>query len=131
MSAQPANTEIKVYRNVRAMRNRRLHDSVGSVIKRLRPLVMNVPGHDGLSVVVESRSAVKDFSPYAREGFPIVVGHHGNLAFADAVEGLADIDFPFTIGGDKFITNTAAGLDGDIQQDLRDIDDSSATNPTV
>lgn len=128
MAAQPANTDIKVYRNVRSFRQAHRHESVAALIKHLRPLVMSVPG-DEILVEVKSRDTnVKDFSPYMGEarhnagrGFPIVIGLKSAVTFANAQTNLTDVDFAFQIGSDKFITNTEVGLAGDLHADLRSL----------
>jgi len=121
MSAQPLNTDIKVLRTVRAYRNQRRHESVGAIINRLRPLIMSVPADELLTEVKARDTAKKDFSVYGRDGQPIVIGPKDDVNFETAQEGLANVDFAFTIGADKFITNTTAGLTGDLHQDLRDL----------
>lgn len=121
MSAQPLNTDIKVYRTVRAYRNQRRHESVEAIIKRLRPLIMSVPAEEMLTEVKARDTAKKDFSTWGRDGQPIVIGVKSDVSFETAQEGLANIDFAFTIGADKFLANTAAGLTGDLHEGLRDL----------
>lgn len=121
MSAQPLNTDIKVYRTVRAYRNQRRHESVEAIIKRLRPLIMSRPGEEILTGVQTRDTSVKDFSVYARDGQPVVIGANADVSFATAQENLANVDFAYTIGADKFLTNTTAGLTGDLQKGLRDL----------
>jgi len=128
MSAQPANTDIKIYRNVRAQRQPLWFDSVASLIKRLRPLVMAIPGHEVRVGVITRDTSTKDFSPYmgearsnATRGFPIVVGLNKQVSFATAQTQLPDVDFAFQIGSDRFIANTTVGLDGDLHSDARDL----------
>lgn len=131
MAAQPANTEIKVFRTVRSFRQAHRHESVAALIKRLRPLVMSVPGQEILVEVKSRDTSVVDMSPYMGEarhnadrGFPIVIGLKSAVPFSGAQTNLADVDFAFQIGQDKFLTNTSVGLSGDLQQDLRDYADS-------
>ena len=126
MSAQPANTDIKVYRTVRSYRQALRQESVAALIKRLRPLVMSVPAEEILVSVLSRDTTTSDMSPYMGEarhgagrGFPIVIGLNAAVTFADAQTNLADVDFAFQIGQDKFITNTAVGLDGDLHADLQ------------
>jgi len=126
MAAQPANTDIKVYRSVRSYRQMHRHESVAAIIKKLRPLVMSVPGREILVEVKSRDTSVVDFSPYmgearhtANRGFPIVVGLADQTTFSDAQSGIPDVDFAFQIGHDKFLTNTSVGLSGDLQADLR------------
>lgn len=128
MSAQPANTDIKIYRTIRAQRDPIRHESVAALIKRLRPLVMSIPTEEILVGVLTRDTATKDFSSYMGEarhnagrGFPIVVGLLGRVSFASAQTDLADVDFAFQIGQDRFITNTLAGLDNDLHEDARDL----------
>lgn len=127
MSAQPANTEIKVFRSVRAMRNPLRHESVAALIKRLRPLIMSVPGQEVLAGVLTRDTSVKDFSPYCGEarhnagrGFPIVFGLKPVLSYASAVTQVDGLDFPVIIGQDAFLTNSASRVDAaDLHKDLR------------
>jgi len=126
MSAQPANTTISVYRNVRAYRKALRHEAVAALTKRLRPLIMSVPGEEILVGVLTRDTALQDFSPYCGEarfnagrGFPIVVGLYQVKTFATAQENLPGVDFAFQIGSDKFLANVHASLSRDIQGDLR------------
>lgn len=132
MSAQPANTSISVFRNVRSYRRALRHESVAALTKRLRPLIMSVPGEEILVGVLSRDTTLQDFSPYmgqarfgAYRGFPIVVGLYDIKTFANAQGNAADtsglplIDFAFQIGSDKFLQNVPAGLVRDLQGDLR------------
>lgn len=128
MAAQPANTDIKVYRTIRSFRQGLRHESVAALIKRLRPLVMSIPAEEILVGVLTRDTTTKDFSPYmgearhnASRGFPIVVGLKGQVGFANAQTNLPTIDFAFQIGQDKFLLNTAAGLTADLHGDARDL----------
>lgn len=128
MSAQPANTDIKVYRSVRSFRQGLRHESVAALIKRLRPLVMSIPANEIMVGVLTRDTSTKDFSTYmgearsnATRGFPIVVGLKAQVSFANAQTNMAAVDFAFQIGQDKFITNTAAGLTGDLHDSARDL----------
>jgi hypothetical protein len=126
MSAQPANTDIKIYRTVRAQRQPLWFDSVASLIKRLRPLVMAIPGHEIRVGVLTRDTSTKDTSPYMGEarfnagrGFPIVIGLNKQVSFATAQTQLPDVDFAFQIGQDRFIHNTTVGLTADLQGNAR------------
>lgn len=119
MAAQPLNTDIKVYRNVRAYRNQRRHESVEAITKRLRSLIMSVPTEEILTGVATRDTTKKDFSVWGRDGQPIVIAPNADVTYETAQEGLANVDFAFSIGADKFITNTAAGLSGDLHAGLR------------
>lgn len=123
--SQPANTEIKVYRSVRSYRQAHRNDSVEALIKRLRPLVMSVPGGEILSGVLTRDTSVADFSSYmgearhdATRGFPIVIGLNDQKTFAEAQEGVSGVDFGFEIGQDKFLANAEADLANDLHGDL-------------
>ncbi len=126
MSAQPANTDIKVYRTVRSYRQALRQESVAALIKRLRPLVMSVPAEEIVVTALTRDTTVSDMSPFMGEarhnagrGFPIVIGLRAEVTFADAQTNLPDVDFAFQIGQDKFITNTSVGLSGDLHADLQ------------
>jgi hypothetical protein len=126
MSAQPANTDIKVYRTIRSYRQALRQESVAALIKRLRPLVMSIPANEILVGVLTRDTNTKDFSPYMGEarwtagrGFPIVVGLKGVVSFAKAQTSLPNVDFAFQIGQDKFLQNTTVGLTGDLHKDAR------------
>lgn len=124
--SQPLNSTISVYRTVRAFREAHRQDSVASLTKRLRPLVMSVPGEEVLVGVLSRDTTLEDFSPYCGEarhdatrGFPIVVGLFDRKTFEAAQEGITGIDFAFTIGADKYLKPSAAGLTRDLHADLR------------
>ena len=126
MSAQPANSTISVYMNLRSYRRDLRHESLAAICKRLRPLVMSIPGEEILVGVLSRDTNVKDMSSYMGEarfnagrGFPIVIGTLGQVSFAEAQTNLADINFAFQIGSDKFLSNTAAGLSGDLFGDAQ------------
>lgn len=129
MSAQPANTEISIFRTARSMRQILRHESVKAIIGRLRPLIMVVPGDEILVGVLTRDTANKDFSPYcgqaaagALRGFPIVVGLEPVMSFSQAETTVPNGDFPFVIGSDWFIQNTEAGLTDDLYGELRNMD---------
>lgn len=135
MSAQPLNSDIKIYRTVRSQRTGHRNDSIATVIKRLRSSVVSIPGHEIRAGALTRDTAHSDFSPYMGEarhnavrGFPIVYGFKEMLPLATATMNLPDIDFPFVIGQDQFIHNTTAGLSADLHRDLRSIDTEWNTN---
>jgi len=136
MASQPANATISVFRNVRSYRMALRHESVAALIKRLRPLIMSVPGEEVLVGALTRDTSLQDFSPYcgqarqnpagvnattAIRGFPIVVGLYDVKLFATAQNGLPSIDFAFQIGSDKFLTNIsrAEASAHDLHADLR------------
>jgi hypothetical protein len=128
MAAQPANTDILVFRNMRSYRQAHRHESVAALIKRLRPLVMSIPSEEIQVEVLSRDTGTADFSSYmgearhtASRGFPIVVGLKDTVSFETAQESLPDVDFAYQIGGDMFITNTEAGLSGDLFGDAKSL----------
>jgi len=115
--AQPANTDIKVYRRLRAYRQAHRHESIAALIKRLRPLAMSIPADEILTEVKTRDTTTADFSSYmgearhnATRGFPIVIGLKDQVSFSAAQTNLTAIDFAFQIGHDKFLANTTSGL---------------------
>jgi hypothetical protein len=112
------------------------HESVAALTKRLRPLIMSVPGEEILVGALTRDTTLQDFSPYMGEarhsagrGFPIVVGLFEEKTFARAQEGLTGIDFAFQIGSDKFLANVEGSLSRDLHADLRNdalVDGSAA-----
>lgn len=129
MSAQPLNSDIKIYRSVRSTRTRALNDSIAVAIKRLRPSVLSVPGHEVRAGALTRDTAHSDFSPYMGEarhnavrGFPIVYGFKELMPLETALASLTDVDFPIMIGQDQFIFNTAAGLSTDLHSDVQALD---------
>lgn len=135
ISAQPLNTDIRIYRTVRSQRVGVRNDSIAVIIKRLRSSVMSVPAHEIRAGALTRDTAHSDFSPYCGEarsngvrGFPIVFGYKEMLPLSTAVMGLPAIDFPYYIGQDQFIHNTTAGLSQDLYSDLRALDTDYNTN---
>jgi len=128
MASQPANTDINVFRRVRAFRQDHRHESVEALIKHLRPLVMSVPSEEILSGVLTRDTTLADFSAYMGEarhdagrGFPIVIGLLPQKSYADAQEGITGVDFGFAIGRDAFLQHAEASLaTRDLHSDLRD-----------
>lgn len=126
MAAQPANTDINVFLALRSFRRADRHESVGALIKRLRPLVMSIPGEEILVEVKARDTSVADFSSYmgearhnATRGFPIVIGLVDQVSLAAAVTNLAEVDFAFQIGENWFIKSTEAGLDNDMYENAQ------------
>ena len=143
MSAQPLNTEISIFRHARSQRSTRFNtDAIAVFIKRLRSLVMVIPGYEVMCGVLTRDANSKDFSPYcgqaaagANRGFPIVFGILPTVSFANAVMQIDNVNFPYVIGQDQFLYNTTAGLAGDLYQDLRNLiqvgtGPAPASNPT-
>jgi len=128
MSAQPANTQIKVFRTLRSYRRADRQETIAALTKRLRPQVMSIPGREDLVEVKTRDASVSDFSSYMGEarttavrGYPIVIGLRDQVSLAQAQGNLPNIGFSFKIGQDQFIQNTETGLSGDLHQDGRDL----------
>ena len=64
MSAQPLNTSISVFRNVRAYRKNLRHEAIAALTKRLRPLILSVPGREVLVGVLSRDQNFGDLSPF-------------------------------------------------------------------
>ena len=101
--------------------------SIANRIKRLAPLEMSIPGREGAFTKYLARNTgVSDFSPYmgpasitAVRGYPIAIGTAPQVSYVNAQGNMVGIGFSFTIGQDKFITNTEAGLSRDLHKDAR------------
>jgi len=127
MASQPSNTDIQVFRTVRSFREDLRHESVKALTGRLRPLVFSVPAQTDRVEVKARTAAVTDFSAFmgqpaagATRGLPVVIGPRDAKTF-DTVESLTGINFPFTVGADKFVETSSANLAAnDLHQQLRD-----------
>jgi hypothetical protein len=126
MATQPANTDINVFRKVRGFRQAHRHESVGALIKRLRPLIVSVPAEEILVTYQNRDTSATDMSPYmgearanATRGMPRVVGLRAVRTFA-SVAGTSgkSLDFPIQIGQDMFLRLTTAGLTHATNADL-------------
>jgi hypothetical protein len=128
MASQPLNTQIQVFRRIRAQREPQRHDSIKNITHKLRRLILVDPHNEIRTGVVSRDSAVTDFSTYmgqaksipaAQRGMPVVIGVVARKDFT-VVQQLAGIDFPVEIGHDKFVQETAATVGGDLHQAGRD-----------
>ena len=126
MASQPLNTQISVYRRVRAQREPQRHDSIKNITGKLRRLILIAPGEEIRTAVVSRDTGVTDFSTYmgqasasATRGHPIVVGVQAVKDFS-VVQQISGVNFPVEIGGDKFVEETAATVGNDLHQDARD-----------
>jgi hypothetical protein len=120
--SQPANTDILVKQRVRSYRQMIRHESVLAITGGMRPQVMSVPGEETLHVTTyASGSNVLDTSLVESRstGLPVVRGLRTPTTFAAAVAGIADIDFPVTIGKDRFLQKNDANVADDLHTDLR------------
>ena len=123
MASQPLNTTISVFRTVRAQREPDRHDSIKNITGHLRSLILVDPGNEIRTTVVARDTAVTDFSPYmghassqVTRGLPVVVGVQARKDF-DVVMQLTGIDFPVEIGADKFVSEDATNVGGDLYGD--------------
>jgi hypothetical protein len=126
MASQPANVDILVKRRVRAYRQDLRHDSVHAVVNRLRPLVMSVPSEETLGLTVRVSDVDDDVVTTALlegrgSGLPVVRGLAPVTTLAEAVAGVADLDFPVRIGADVFLNKSDANVTDDLHQNLRDV----------
>jgi hypothetical protein len=87
---------------------------------------MSIPADETMVEVKARDTSTADFSPYmgearhnATRGFPIVIGLKDQVSFANAQTNIANVDFAFQIGQDKFLQNTTAGLSGDLHEGAR------------
>lgn len=120
MASQPLNTNIQVFRRVRAQREWLRFDSIKNVVGHLRSLILMVPGEELRTQAGIRDTAVTDFSAYmgqaspeATRGLPFVINIRAAKDF-NVVNSMTTIDFPIQIGQDKFIQETAANVGGDL-----------------
>ena len=121
MASQPANTTIEVFRTIRMQRDDFLHTSVKHRITPFGDKIMNVPGEEILVTETRDASFVTDAF---RFGHPVCVIPRTKSTFENAVENIADLQFPITLTGnprDAFLTKTAGNNTDDLHQDLRDV----------
>lgn len=129
MASQPANAEINVLRRVRSYRQNIRHNSIKALVNRMRSLVMSVPNRetqvfperDGEVIVTTSVDCQK-------KGLPVTVKLRPVLSYEEAIAGLKGsgvptIEFPVTIGQDRFVNKTPANATDDLHQELRDVKD--------
>lgn len=127
MASQPSNTDIQVFRRVRSQREAVRHDSVKNITHKLRGLLVVPPGEEDRTIVVARDSNVSDLSAYmgqsaggATRGMPVVIGTRALKDFS-TIENLSGINFPVSIGHDKFIEEDSTNVGGDLHQDVRDL----------
>ncbi|MHA2231327.1 MAG: hypothetical protein ACXAB4_02435 [Candidatus Hodarchaeales archaeon] len=126
MASQPANVEILVKRRVRSYRQNLRHNNVHALVNRLRPLVMSVPSEETLDLTVRVADPDDDIVTTALlegrgSGLPVVRGLAPVTTLAEAVAGVADLDFPVRIGQDLFLNKSDAAVTDDLHQNLRDV----------
>lgn len=123
-ASQPANTDIKVFRTVRAQRDLPLHRSVFETFQRVTPLIMVVPGEEVTVTAVRdaSTNVLNTTLVQGRSsGLPIVREVRNAPSLETAVESISDLSFPVVIGQDVFLEKTSANVGDDLHQDLRDV----------
>ncbi len=123
-ASQPANTDIKVYRTIRAQRDLPLHRSVFETFQRVTPLIMVVPGEE--TTVIETRDASENVLDTTltlgrSSGLPIVRETRSGPSLEAAAEGISGLGFPIVIGQDVFLEKTTANVADDLHEELRDI----------
>ena len=123
MADQPLNTDIKIYRTVRAQREILRADSVKNITGKLRRLILVAPGQE-YRTAYGTRTAVTDFSAFMGQavstgrGFPVSVGVQAAKDIA-VIDSMAGIDFPVAIGADLFIAENSDNVGGDLQASAR------------
>jgi hypothetical protein len=122
MASQPANAAIKVHRRVRSYRQMIRHNNIKAMCNRMRPLIMSVPGRETqiLSTFDGDANIVQTNQTSNRRGLPIVRYIRPVVPFGTAAENIAGLNFPVTIGQDKFLEKADASVRDDLHQDLRD-----------
>lgn len=121
MASQPANTTIEVFRTIRMQRDDFLHTSVKHRITPFGDKIMNVPGEEIL--VYETRDDAFRSDAF-RFGHPVCVVPRTKSTYENAVESIADLQFPITLPGnprDAFLTKSAGNNTDDLHQELRDV----------
>lgn len=118
MASQPLNTGIKIYRTLRGQRGAVRHESVKALTCKQRPLELQIPGVERPQVYALTRDNNLGITTYDEAGRPVVVGVRAVKDF-NSVESLTGIDFIVEIGADKFVQNTAAGLEVTANADLQ------------
>ena len=126
MASQPANVDILVKRRVRSYRQNFRHNNIHGLVNRLRPQVMSVPGEETLDLTVRAADPDSDIVTTALtegrgSGLPVVRGLKAVTSLAEAVAGVASLDFPVVIGQDRFLNKSDANVADDLHQDLRDV----------
>lgn len=126
MASQPANVEISVKRRVRSYRQNLRHNNIHGLVNRLRTLVMSVPSEETLDLTVRVTDVDDDIVTTALlagrgSGLPIVRGLAPVITLAEAVAGVASLEFPVRIGQDVFLNKADGSLTDDLHQNLRDV----------
>jgi hypothetical protein len=118
-SGQPANTDIKVFRRVRAQLEPGRHDPV-LLQGRIRPRIVIVPSEEVR--VTETRDAV--ISDAWRLGHPLVRYARGSMAVVTAFAGVSGLDFPVRLTNshrDLLLQKTLEDVEDDLFKDVQDI----------
>lgn len=125
MASQPANTTISVARRVRSYRNGLRHNNLKSLVNRMRPQIMSVPGEE--TQILRTFDASSDpqvttsLAVAGNKQLPVVVFLRAEVTLQDAVDGITNLAFPVKIGGDRFLNKDSTSLTDDLHQDLRDV----------
>jgi len=122
MASQPANTEISVYRRVRAQVEARRHDPV-NIIGRIRPKIIAIPAEE-VRVIETRDSLITDAQSVSgnRLGHPLVRYLRPELTPANVLDNVTGLDFPVRLTNsyrDLFVQKSAANLGDDLQSEVR------------
>ena len=122
MASQPANATIRVHRRVRSYRQMIRHNNIKAMCNRMRPLIMSVPSRETqiLSTFDGGANIVATALTNNRRGLPIVRYIRPVVPVGTTAENIAGLNFPVTIGQDKFLEKSTANVADDLHQDLRD-----------
>jgi hypothetical protein len=87
---------------------------------------MSVPSEETLDLTVRVTDPDDDIVTTALlegrgSGLPVVRGLAPVTTLAEAVAGVADLDFPVRIGQDLFLNKSDAAVTDDLHQNLRDV----------
>ena len=121
MASQPANSTIQVFQRIRSERQMLRHNNIKAMCNRMRPLVMVTPGQETqiLSTFDADTNIVTTALTSNRRGLPVVRYLRPVVPFATAIENIAGVNFPVTIGADSTIESTSANVRNDIMGSLR------------
>lgn len=118
MASQPANTDITVYRRVRAQVEAGRHDPI-KLLGRIRPKVVIVPAEE--IRVLETRDNV--VTDAWRLGHPVVRYDRSAKSPATVFGNVSGLDFPVRLTNshrDLFIQKNEDNVTDDLHQDARD-----------
>ena len=118
-NAQPANTNIAIYRTLRTRTVVDRFASIKEVAQGMGVRQVMIPGQEISCYNVLDHSFKSDAWRY---GHPVVVETREKLTVSDLYASAAGLAFPIHLvgfRGDLFIANTAAAIGNDLQQEAR------------